>query len=290
MAERKTTKKVVKVEVDESASKSSGSSSGSSDWKPSAEAKSQATGLRVGAWAFWLVALIGEALAVYWLVWLEPFKPTAEAPWYLDSDNAMFVLIGMLVGIGLLAVAGSQLWKKANRLDPAKKAEPFRFFVQNQLGAIMTIIAFLPLIILIFLNKDMDGKQKGIAGGIGIAVLVIATLLGISWNPPSVEEYANEGQIGDYTEIVEELTGQDYVTWTASGDVYHLCLDASAVNRESADNAIYEGTVDAAHADGKEGLTLQVDQELDQCGLPEPENLDELEDEIRELRETVDAG
>jgi aminoglycoside phosphotransferase (APT) family kinase protein len=42
--------------------------------------------------------------------------------------------------------------------------------------------------------------------------------------------------------------------------------------------------VDAAHADGKESLTLQVAQELRECGLPEPENLDELEAEIRAIK------
>ena len=292
MAERRTTKKVVRVEVDETAAERAASSdhSPSADWAPSAEAKSQSTGLRVGAWAFWAGALIGEALAIYWLLWLEPFKPAATAPWFVNSEIALWLLIGMLVGIALLAVAGSQLWKKANRLDPAKKSEPFRFFVQNQLGAIVTMIAFLPLIILIFLNKDMDAKQKGVAGGVGVGVLIVATLLGVSFNPPSVEQYANEGQIPEYTAIVEELTGQDYVTWTQSGNVYHLCLDASAVNRVSADGAIYEGTVDAAHADGKDGLTLQVEQELGECGLPTPENLGNLEAGIRDLRETVDEA
>lgn len=295
MAERKVTKKVVKVEVDESAAERAASSDAAggddsprADWKPSAEAKGQATGLRWGAAAFWAGALVGEGLAIYWLLWLEPFKPSVSAPWYQNSETALWLLLGMLVGIGLLAVAGSQLWKKANRLDPARKSEPVRFFVQNQLGAIITMIAFLPLIILIFLNKDMDGKQKGIAGAVGIVVLIVATLLGASFNPPSVEQYANEGQIDEYTAIVQELTGQDSVTWTAGGSVYHLCLEASAVNRESADNAIYEGTVDAAHADGKEGLTLQVEQELGECGQPEPENLDELEAEIRELRDSVE--
>ncbi|MBN9606405.1 MAG: hypothetical protein J0G30_07325 [Actinomycetales bacterium] len=289
MAERRTTKKVVKVEVDREAVAEEAKASGS-EWKPTAEAKSSATGLRVGAWVFWALALVGEGLAIYWLVWLEPFKPTAVAPWYLDSSIALYVLIGMLVGIGLLAVAGSQLWKKANRLDPAKRSEPFRFFVQNQLGAIVTMVAFIPLIVLIFLNKDMDGKQKGIAGAVGIGVLVIATILGISWNPPAVEDHpVDEAQVAEYTTIVEELTGADTVTWTASGTVYHLCTDASAVNRSSADNAIYTGTVEAAHADGKVGLTKEVTEELGQCSLPEPANLDEIEAQVDELRAEAEA-
>jgi hypothetical protein len=136
-----------------------------------------------------------------------------------------------------------------------------RFFVQNQLGVIISIIAFLPLIILIFTNKNMDGKQKGIAGAIAIVLLLVAGYFGTTINPPSVEQYTAE------TQRVVELTGQNLVYWTKSGEVYHLCEDASAVNLESEDNQIYQGTVADAHADGKERLTLQVDQELEQCGL-----------------------
>jgi hypothetical protein len=146
-----------------------------------------------------------------------------------------------------------------------------RFFVQNQLGAIIAVIAFLPLIILIFLNKDMNGTQKGVAGGAAIVLLIVAGLFGVSWNPPSVEQYDAE------TKYIVELTGQDLVYWTKSGEVYHLCEEVSAVNLESQDNTIYSGTVADAHAAGKNRLTLQVDQEIEQCGLtpvedaPEPE-------------------
>lgn len=55
------------------------------------------------------------------------------------------------------------MWKAANRHDPASRAEPFRFFVQNQLGAIITLIAFLPLIVLIPMEKNMVPKNKQIA-------------------------------------------------------------------------------------------------------------------------------
>ena len=116
------------------------------------------------------------------------------------------------------------------------------------------------LIILIFTNKNMDGKQKGIAGAIAIVLLLVAGYFGLSLNPPSVEQYTAE------TQTVVELTGQNLVYWTKSGEVYHLCEEASAVNLDSQDNTIYSGTVADAHADGKERLTLQVDQELEQCG------------------------
>lgn len=250
-------------------------------WKPTAEAKGKATRFRIIAVILWVIAIAAEAVAIFWLL-----RQDSSQSWYL------WALIGALVVIAIFAIVGSQFWKKANDLDPAKRSEPVRFFVQNQLGVIISIIAFLPLIILIFTNKNMDGKQKGIAGGIAIALLVVAGLASADWSPNSVEDetaqqVANEGQIDEYTTIVESLTGADSVTWTLSGSVYHLCADASAVNLESADNQIYTGTVADAHTAGKDGLTLEVAQELAECGLEAPANLDELEAEIRELRSTV---
>ena len=136
-----------------------------------------------------------------------------------------------------------------------------RFFIQNQLGAIVTIIAFAPLIVLIFMSKDLDGKQKGIVGSIAIVIALLATWTGTTQDSPSVEKYDAEST------VVLELTGGDQVFWTKSGEVYHLCEDVSAVNLDSEDNQIYQGTVGDAHADGKERLTLQIDQELEQCGF-----------------------
>lgn len=247
-------------------------------WKPTAEAKGKATTFRVIALILWALAIAAEAVAIFWLL-----RQDTSQSWFI------WALLGGLVVIAILAIVGSQLWKKANDLDPAKRSEPVRFFVQNQLGVIIAIIAFLPLIILIFTNKNMDGKQKGIAGGIAIVLLVVAGFLGADWSPNSVEDetaqqVANEGQIDDYTDIVEQLTGGNEVTWTKSGTVYHLCADASAVNLESADNQIYTGTVADAHTAGKEGLTLELAQELRECGLEAPANLDELEAEVRALR------
>ena len=249
-------------------------------WKPTPEAKSKATMFRVIAVIGWVIAIGIEVFAIFWLL-----RQDSTQSWY------MWALIGALVAIAAFAIAGSQFWKKANDLDPAKKSEPVRFFVQNQLGVIISIIAFLPLIILIFTNKNMDGKQKGIAGTIAIVLLVGAGLLSADFSPNSVEDetaqqVANEGQIDDYTAIVEELTGANAVTWTLSGNVYHLCEDASAVNLQSADNQIYAGTVSDAHTAGKSGLTLEIALELDECGIADPDNLQEIEDRVRELRAT----
>ncbi len=235
-------KKVVRVESDPEELEEA-----AEDWKPTPEAKGKATGFRVIAAILWGLAIGAEAFAIFYVLKQNPVN--------------LILLIILLVVIGALAVGGSLLWKRANRLDPARRSDKVRFFVQNQLGAIITVIAFLPLIILIFTNKNMDGKQKGIAGAIAIVLLLVAGYFGLSLNPPSVEQYTAE------TQTVVELTGQNLVYWTKSGEVYHLCEDASAVNLDSQDNTIYSGTVADAHADGKERLTLQVDQELEQCGF-----------------------
>jgi hypothetical protein len=244
-------KKVVRVE---STAKAGTAAAAESDWKPSPQNKSKALTSRIIAAVLWLLALGGEAFAIFYLLKQNPV-------------NMVFLIIAIVV-IGLLAIGGSLLWKRANRFDPARKADKVRFFVQNQLGVIISILAFLPLIILIFTNKNMDGKQKGIAGAIAIVVLIVAGLFGVSWNPPSVEQYDSE------TQTVIALTGQDLVFWTKSGEVYHLCEDASAVNLESADNTIYSGTVADAHGAGKQRLTLQVEQEMEQCGYEMPADVD----------------
>jgi hypothetical protein len=240
-------KKVVHVQSDHN------SPASEPTWKPTPEAKSKATTLRIVAVVLWLVAIGTEVFAAFWVL---------KRSWKGDAATlSMVVLIAAIVGIAVFAIAGSLLWKNANRADPASRSEPVRFFIQNQLGVIISIIAFLPLIILIFTNKNMGGQQKAIAGSIGVVALVIAGLASYSANPPSTEQY------GDETQVVMQLTGGDKVSWTKAGEVYHLCDAASAVNLDSKDNTIYNGTVGDAHAAGKNRLTLQVDQELKQCGF-----------------------
>ena len=255
----KSTKKVVHVE---SSGDAATSSSKEPAWTPTAESKSKAVRFRITAAILWVLALGTEAFAIFWLLRQKPFET-----WHL------ILLIGLIVVIGILASVGSVLWKKANRFDPASKQDKVRFFVQNQLGAIITILAFLPLIIMIFLNKDMDGKQKGIAGGIAIVVGLVAVLaFGVDWNAPSQEAYAQD------TDAVMFLTGADEVTWTKSGSVYHLCQDASAVNKESADGQIYVGTTQEAVAAGKSRLTKQLSQEVKECGI-DPQKLTDWENQ-----------
>ena len=278
------------AETGKKTSAETGTDSGTPDWQPTADAKAKSTRLRWIAAAAWVLAIALEAVAIFWLLRQREFvgedgtlvrNPDTGL---LETQNATAVfpqwafttLIISLVVIAALAITGSVLWKKANRLDPAKRSDTVRFFVQNQLGAIISIIAFLPLIILIFTNKDMDGKQKGIAGAIGIVLALAATALGIDYNPASVEKYT-----ADQSTVIQ-LLGQDEVVWVDGGKVYHVCEDVSDIQTGSDKRT---GTTAEAVAAGKERLTLKFASELRACGLNVPTNASEIEAALKAIQE-----
>lgn len=196
------------------------------------EAKAQAKQLRLFALLAWAAAIVGEVFAILKL---------------LHNDMLTWLIVATVV-ILALSITGSLLWKKSNRLDPASEKDKFRFFVQNQLGAIIAAVAFLPLIILIFTNKELDGKSKGIAGAIGIVALLAAGIVGTDFNPPSIEKYTDE--INAQTDSVKTLNhGVDLVYWTPGGEKYHLFQDCQHIKGRE----IHEGTVQQAWEERKIG-------------------------------------
>lgn len=218
MEDGKSSKKITRVEGGET----SASSTEAGTFVPTAESKSKATNLRIFAIISFLVAIGFEIWAIMLLQ-----KPPVSTAW----------LIGLIVADLIFAVIGSVLWQKANRLDPASERDKFRFFVQNQLGLIIAIIAFLPLVILIFTNKNLTGKQKALAGSVGVIALLIASVVGIDFNPPSQEQYAEQTK-----EVETLMNGVNHVYWTKSGKSYHLYQDCSYINTDRTAE-IFEGTV-----------------------------------------------
>lgn len=221
MPDMGTKKKLTKVEDGDNAS-----ANVAREAKPfiaSDENKGKAKSLRLFAIISWIVAIGLEVGAIFLLR-----KPPVNTTW----------LIVLIVADLIFAVIGSLLWKKSNRLDPASEKDSIKFFIQNQLGVIISIIAFLPLVILIFTNKDMKGKQKGIVGAIAVIALLIAGATGIDFNPPSIEKYTEQ------TAQVEALQkdGMNHVFWTKSGRSYHLYSDCSYINQDRTVE-IFEGTV-----------------------------------------------
>ncbi len=249
-------KKITKVSSDKA------SNNGSREpWKPTADNKSKAVTFRVIAAIAWLVAIGFEIWGILKLRGGDV------------QENGMTMLIVLIVIALIFAVAGNLLWKKANRLDPASKKEKFKFWIQNQLGAIISAIAFLPLVILILADKNIDKKQKGILGAIAGAALLIGVGTGIDFNRPSVEQYTEE------TRVVETLTGQDFVYWTKSGKKYHLYNTCGYINSDRTDE-IFEGTVGDAKSMKK------ISELCSRCkGQAEKENSIDLEEAMEELPE-----
>lgn len=192
-------------------------------FRASAESKGKAKQLRLFALLAWIIAIAGEVFAILKLI----------------SNETLVWLVVAIVVILVLAITGSMLWKKANRLDPASKKDKVRFFIQNQLGAIMGVLAFLPLVILIFMNKDVDGKTKGITGSIAVVALLLAGISGADFNPPSIEQYTQE--INEQTNTLKKLNfDNDNVYWTKAGNKYHIFEDCQHIKGR---DEINNGTV-----------------------------------------------
>ena len=143
--------------------------------------KKSATGRRVGAFILWLLGIACEVLAI-----LELLKKVT-----LPKFDMVTWLIILIVADLLFVVCGSLLWKKANHIDPKSEKNKFGFWTWNNLGTIMSIIAFLPLVVLIFTNKDLDKKSKGLVGGIAIVALLVAGISSYDFNPVSQEDLAH---------------------------------------------------------------------------------------------------
>jgi len=262
------------------------------EWRATHGQDSAATRLRIFAALAWIVAIGGEIAGI---VLLRQHK--------FDHGN-LPLLIGILVGIAIFAIAGSLMWKAANKQDPARQSDTARFFFQNQLGAIMTVIAFLPLLVLIFMDKDMDPKNKKIAGGLGAVLAVAATLIGVSWKPPSVEQYTKDmnscaaqikaGQpttacspevaaqaqdiardssaVAEATKDAAHPAGQDVVYWIAPENgakkaaAPHVFHICQSVSPLNG-KTVDHGSVTQAYAENATRITKQIPMEQKQCGL-----------------------
>ncbi len=264
-------------------------------WAATQNQKGAAKKLRIYAALCWLVAIGAEIAGI---VMLKQGK---------FQHGNMALLIGILAVIAAFAIGGSLMWKAANRHDPATRADGFRFFVQNQLGAIITVIAFLPLLALIFMDKDMDPKNKQIAGGVGVALALLATVIGIDFKPPSTEQYTQDmntcasqiksGQpttacspevaeqaqaiardskvVADATKSAANPNGIDTVYWIASekagekASTEHVFHLCQNVSTLRG-KQVKNGTVTQAYAENATRITKQIPMEQGQCGFTAP--------------------
>ena len=202
------------------------------------EKKKSATVKRVIACVLWALALCCELMAI--LVINEKIK----LPFFSTHDDVRIALWLPLIIFIVLDLAccliAAFLWKKSNRLDPIKKTgNQVGFVILTQLGVIMAVLCFLPLIILILVNKKLDKKTKAIFTIVAIVALLLAGLLGADWNPISKEE----------AEAAETaITGDVY--WTQYGRKYHTDQDCQTIRNSD----LLVGTVEEAIEANRETL------------------------------------
>ena len=182
--------------------------------------KGDAKKYRIGSICLWLLALAMEVVAI---LGLFDKIPT------LGMDKVVFLILFIVLDL-VFFIPGSLLWKKANHIDPMSEKNKTKFFLWNNLGTILSVLAFLPIIILVFTNKDLDGKQKGLVGTIAIIALLLAGLTSYDWNPVSAEQLAKAEKEADAVAVDRDKDGNAIVYWAPiSGKKYHVKKDCGAL-------------------------------------------------------------
>ena len=199
---------------------------------------------RIIAVILWVLAIACEVVGI-----LNIFKKLALP----DCLNQLTWLIILIVADLVFLVIGSMLWKKANHIDPASEKNKTKFWLWNNLGSIVAVLAFLPLIIIIFTSKDLDGKTKKIAGIVAIVALLIGGLASYDFNPVSSEQLeAAKAEIlanGNYDR--DKDTGEPIVYWVTHSKKYNIRSTCSAINRSNnTSDEIQAGTLEDAFQKG----------------------------------------
>ena len=116
------------------------------------------------------------------------------------------------------------------------------------MGSIIAVIAFLPIIILVLTDKDMDKKNKTIVSVVAVVCLLIAGIGSYDFNPISSEQLDRAQQevlaTGKYDTNED---GEAIVYWAEHSKKYHVDKDCPAL--QNSEN-VYFGTVKAAYEKG----------------------------------------
>ena len=223
--------------------------------KPAAPEKGSSVGYRIGAVVLWVLALACEVFCI--LILTNALYVT---------NKLLFLIIGIVADM-ILAIVAAQLWKKANRIKPMSKKNKFLFYLWSEMGVIMAAICFIPLIVLLLRNKDLDKKTKLLATIVAVVALLITGVASADFDPISAEE-KNEA----------EAVITDDVYWTTFGRKYHIDQDCQAITNSS---TLYEGTVTEAIEAGRTSLCTfcaRRHPEIDTTDLKVEEALDQAEE------------
>jgi len=193
----------------------------------SAENKKKANGLRIGAVVLWLLAIALEVLTILII----------NGTLYIPGNQMVYIIIGIVLDL-IFVVIGSQLWKKANRLDPCSEKNKLKFFLWNQMGVIAAVLAFFPLVLLLLKEDDLDPQTKKILSIIAAVAMLLSVGTSIDYNPTSAEDLA-QAQSDAYEYSIDGNTAY----WTTFGKCYHFNPDCHTIINS---NPVYTGTVEEA--------------------------------------------
>ena len=184
-----------------------------------------AKGLRIGAVLLWVLAIVFEVLTVL----------VVAGKVSLPALTQMAQMIIFLVLDLACVIAGAQLWKKANHIDPVSEANPTKFWIWNNMGMIVCASAFVPFIILLLTNKNADKNTKLVGVVVAVIALAIGMLMGHDFNPVSAED----------KQEAMAVFGDEDVYWTRFGKCYHTHDDCQSFSQSE---QLTKGTVEQAIA------------------------------------------
>lgn len=197
-----------------------------------AERKGNALPFRIGAIVLWVLGIVFEVVAIL----------VANSTLYLPKFPPMTWVVIFLVVDLVFVVVGSQLWKRANHINPASKENKLAYWVQTELGVIIAVIAFAPILLLMLTNKDLDKKTKQVCSIVAGVALVAAVGSGIDYHPTSQEDL-DQAEAG-----AAVLSDDGLAYWTPFGEVYHFNPDCQYIKNSG---TIYSGSINDALEAGR---------------------------------------
>ena len=144
--------------------------------------------------------------------------------------------------ITVFVVVGSQLRKRTNHINPASKENKLAYWVQTELGVIIAVVAFAPILLLMLTNKDLDKKTKQVCSIVAGVALVAAVGSGIDYHPTSQEDL-DQAEAG-----AAVLSDDGLAYWTPFGEVYHFNPDCQYIKNSG---TIYSGSINDALEAGR---------------------------------------
>lgn len=212
----------------------------------------RATSKRIIAITLWIAAIIFEVIGI--------LRLNGNITWFSNLSVSTFLIICIILDLACF-IPGSLFWKKANHIDPISEKNQVKFWTFNNLGTILSVLAFLPLIIFVLANKDLDKRSKSLVSVVAVVALLIAGVTSYDFNPVSSEQLEKAEQ------EVLNVSDTGLVYWAPNSKKYHVDPDCPAFSQSE---TVYEGTV-------KQAFERNLTEPCRRC-IPELDNHEHGED------------